>query len=83
LAVFDLENRLRDTPTATFAYIGVGASQELPFPGKLRARGGVAKRDADTKQAEIEIAKTSIADAVKADYLQLAYLQQTLDILCS
>jgi cobalt-zinc-cadmium efflux system outer membrane protein len=64
-----------------FAYIGVGASQELPFPGKLRARGEVAERDADTKQAEIEIATTSIADAVKADYLQLAYLQQTLGIL--
>jgi len=64
-----------------FAYIGVGASQELPFPGKLRARGEVAERDADTKEAEIEIAKTSIADAVKADYLQLAYLQQTLGIL--
>jgi outer membrane protein TolC len=64
-----------------FAYIGVGASQELPYPGKLRLRGDVAERDADTKQAEIEVTKTSIADAVKADYLQLAYLQQTLGIL--
>jgi outer membrane protein TolC len=64
-----------------FAYIGVGASQELPYPGKLRARGTVAERDADTKQAEVEVTKTSIADAVKADYLQLAYLQQTLGIL--
>jgi outer membrane protein, heavy metal efflux system len=64
-----------------FAYIGVGASQEIPYPGKLRARGTVAERDADTKQAEVEVTKTSIADAVKADYLQLAYLQQTLDIL--
>jgi outer membrane protein, heavy metal efflux system len=64
-----------------FAYIGVGASQELPFPGKLRLRGQVAERDADTKQAEVEVTKTSIADAVKADYLQLAYLQQTLGIL--
>ena len=64
-----------------FANIGVGASQELPYPGKLRARGVVAKRDADTKQAEVEVTKTSIADAVKADYLQLAYLQQTLGIL--
>jgi outer membrane protein, heavy metal efflux system len=64
-----------------FAYIGVGASQELPYPGKLRARGVVAERDADTKQAEVEVTKTSIADAVKADYLQLAYLQQTLGIL--
>jgi outer membrane protein TolC len=64
-----------------FAYIGVGASQEIPYPGKLRARGTVAERDADTKQAEVEVTKTSIADAVKADYLQLAYLQQTLGIL--
>jgi cobalt-zinc-cadmium efflux system outer membrane protein len=64
-----------------FAYIGVGASQELPYPGKLRARGAVAERDADTKQAEVEVTKTGIADSVKADYLQLAYLQQTLGIL--
>jgi cobalt-zinc-cadmium efflux system outer membrane protein len=64
-----------------FAYIGVGASQELPYPGKLRLRGEVAERDADTKQSEVEVTKTSIADAIKADYLQLAYLQQTLGIL--
>jgi outer membrane protein, heavy metal efflux system len=64
-----------------FGYIGIGASQELPYPGKLRARGAVAERDADTKLSEVEVTKTSIADAVKADYLQLAYLQQTLGIL--
>jgi outer membrane protein, heavy metal efflux system len=64
-----------------FAYIGVGAWQELPYPGKLQARGEVAKRDADTKLAEVEVTKTSIADAIKVDYLQLAYLQQTLGIL--
>jgi cobalt-zinc-cadmium efflux system outer membrane protein len=64
-----------------FAYIGVGASQELPYPGKLRSRGEVAERDADTKQAEVEVTKTSLANSVKADYLQLAYLQQTLGIL--
>src|SRR5882762_1312766 len=64
-----------------FAYIGVGASQELPYPGKLRLRGEVAERDADTKQAEVEVTRTSLADSVKTDYLQLAYLQQTLGIL--
>src|SRR6202171_1538768 len=61
-----------------FAYIGVGASQELPYPGKLRLRGEVAERDADIKQAEVEVTRTSLADAIKADYLQLAYLQLTL-----
>jgi cobalt-zinc-cadmium efflux system outer membrane protein len=64
-----------------FAYIGIGASQELPYPGKLRLRGEAAERDADTKLAEVEVTKTGIADAIKADYLQLAYLQQTLGIL--
>src|SRR5271169_2434240 len=64
-----------------FAYIGIGASQELPYPGKLRLRGQIADRDADTKQAEVGVIGIGIADAVKADYLQLAYLQQTLGIL--
>ncbi|MBW8869908.1 MAG: TolC family protein, partial [Acidobacteriales bacterium] len=64
-----------------FSYIGIGASQELPYPGKLRLRGQVVERDADARQAEVEVIKTEIADAVKADYLQLAYLQQTLGIL--
>lgn len=64
-----------------FSYIGIGASQELPYPGKLGLRGKVAERDADTKQAQVELAKTSIAEAIKDDYLQLAYLQQTLGIL--
>jgi len=64
-----------------FAYVGVGVSQELPYPGKLRLRGQVADRDADTKRAEVSVIGSDIADAVKADYLQLAYLQQTLGIL--
>jgi cobalt-zinc-cadmium efflux system outer membrane protein len=64
-----------------FAYIGVGASQELPYPGKLRLRGQIADRDADTKQVEVGVIGTTIVDAVKAEYLQLAYLQQTLGIL--
>jgi outer membrane protein, heavy metal efflux system len=64
-----------------FAYIGIGASQELPYPGKLQLRGKVAEREADTQQAEIEVTRTGVADAVKSDYLQLAYLQQTLGIL--
>jgi outer membrane protein TolC len=66
---------------SNFAYVGIGASQELPYPGKLRLRGQVAERDADTKQAEVGVTETGIAHAIKADYLQLAYLQQTLGIL--
>jgi len=64
-----------------FGYVGVGVSQELPYPGKLRLRGQVADREADVQQAEIAVTRTSVSDAVKTDYIQLAYLQQTLGIL--
>jgi outer membrane protein TolC len=64
-----------------FAYIGIGASQEFPYPGKLRLQAEVAERDADTKAAEADAVGADVADAVKLDYLQLAYLQQTLSVL--
>jgi len=64
-----------------FSYIGIGASQELPYPGKLHLRGEVAQRDADIKERERDATSASVADAVKANYLQLAYLQKTLGIL--
>lgn len=64
-----------------FAYIGVGATQEIPFPGKLTLRGKVAEREADEQQAAIIVTRKDIADAVKSAYLQLAYLHQTISIL--
>lgn len=64
-----------------FAYVGVGASQELPFPGKLSLRGKVAEREADFQQVTISVTEKDVADAVKSNYLQLAYLHQTLSIL--
>ncbi len=64
-----------------FAYIGIGASQELPYPGKLHLRGEVAKRQADVMNVEAGATKASVADAVKVDYIHLAYLQDALGIL--
>lgn len=66
---------------SNFAYIGIGASQELPYPGKLRLRAEVAERDADTKAAEADAVGTDVVEAVKLDYLQLAYLRQMLSVL--
>lgn len=66
---------------SNFAYIGVGASQQLPFPGKLRLRGEAARRAAQVKDSEINLTSAAVADAVKADYIQLAYLRQTLSLL--
>lgn len=64
-----------------FAYIGLGASQELPFPGKLRLRGDAAAAQAESAHANVGVKEADVADAIKADYIQLAYLQQTLPIL--
>ena len=64
-----------------FSYVAIGASQELPYPGKLGLRAKVAEHDANTRQAEVAMTETSVADSVKSDYLQLAYLQHTLGIL--
>jgi outer membrane protein, heavy metal efflux system len=67
--------------TSNFAYFGIGASQELPYPGKLRLKGEAADRAADVQQAQITVARASVADDIKAAYLKLAYLQQTLPLL--
>src|SRR6202043_3914273 len=64
-----------------FAYIGVGASQQLPYPGKLKLRGAVADRDADTAKAHIEVVLQDEIETLKTTYFHLAYLQQTLGTL--
>jgi outer membrane protein TolC len=64
-----------------FAYIGFGASQDLPYPGKLRLKGEVANREADTQQAQADVVRASVTEQVKLVYLRLAYLEATLAIL--
>ncbi len=64
-----------------FAYIGLGASQEIPFPGKRGLRGEIANREADARRVQIESVRRGVIDKLKAAYFQLAYLQQTLSVL--
>lgn len=64
-----------------FAYIGVGVSQNIPYPGKLRLKGEMAKRDADVAQQQYESVRRSVRAGVKSAYFQLAYLSKTLGIL--
>jgi outer membrane protein TolC len=64
-----------------FAYIGFGASQRLPYPGKLRLKGEVASREAGAQKAQAAELQASIAQRVKTTYFHLAYLQQTLLVL--
>lgn len=64
-----------------FAYFGLGVSQDFPYPGKLRLRGEMAKRDADVMQQQYESALREMQLGVKAAYFQLSYLSKTLGIL--
>ena len=64
-----------------FAYIGFGASQEIPFPGKRGLRGEVANREAGARQIQIESVRRGIIAKLKATYFRLSYLQQTLSVL--
>src|ERR1700752_699284 len=64
-----------------FAYIGLGVSQDFPYPGKLRLKGEIAKRDADVSQKGYEAVRRSVLAGVKTAYFQLAHLSKTLGIL--
>src|SRR5260221_1457559 len=64
-----------------FAYLGLGVSQDIPYPGKLRLKGEIAKREADVSQEQIESVRRNVLAQLKAAYFQLAYLSKTLTIL--
>jgi outer membrane protein TolC len=64
-----------------FAYLGLGVSQDIPYPGKLRLKGEIAKRDADVSQQQIESVRRAILTESKGTYFQLACLSKTLTLL--
>ncbi len=64
-----------------FAYVGLGISQDLPYPGKLRLRGEIAKKDADVTQQKYESVRRAILAAVKMAYFKIAYLAKRQTIL--
>jgi cobalt-zinc-cadmium efflux system outer membrane protein len=64
-----------------FAYLGLGVSQDIPYPGKLRLKGEIAKREADVSQQQIESVRRAVLAELKASYFHLAYLSKTIAIL--
>jgi cobalt-zinc-cadmium efflux system outer membrane protein len=57
-----------------FAYIGLGFSQDLPYPGKLRLRGEIAQKEADATQQKYESVRRAVMTGVKIAYFQLSFL---------
>src|SRR5690348_10585144 len=54
-----------------FAYIGLGFSQDIPYPGKLRLRGEIAKKDGEAAEQRYESVRRAILADVKQAYFQL------------
>jgi outer membrane protein, heavy metal efflux system len=64
-----------------FAYVGFGISQDLPYPGKLKLRGEAAQQDAAISRNKLESVRRSVLQQVKEAYYQIAYVQETLEVL--
>src|SRR6266481_2499584 len=64
-----------------FAYIGFGASQDIPYPGKRQLRAQVAEHEADSMEAQTDSMRRTVVGNLKLVYFHLAYIQQTLSVL--
>lgn len=64
-----------------FAYVGLGFSQDIPYPGKLRLRGEIAKKDAEVSQAGYESVRRAVLAELKKTYFSLSYLSERAKIL--
>ena len=64
-----------------FAYMGFGASQEIPYPGKRGLRGNVAQHEIAISGAEKEVVTWDVITRLKLAYFQLAASQQVIAIL--
>src|SRR5260370_24431376 len=66
---------------SNFAYIGFGASQDIPYPGKRQLRASVAEHEADSMGAQTDAVRRTVVGNLKMVYFHLAYIQQTLGVL--
>ena len=64
-----------------FAYIGFGASQELPYPGKRALRASVAQHEIAISGTEKNSLAWDVLTRLKLAYFRLAASQETISIL--
>jgi outer membrane protein TolC len=63
------------------ANVGVMASQQFPYPGKLALKASIAEREADAEAQSIDAARLSVVARVKQAYYRLAYTYAVSDVL--
>jgi len=64
-----------------FAYIGFGASQDIPYPGKRQLRASIAEHEAASMEAQTDSIRRTVVGNLKMVYFRLGYIQQTLGVL--
>jgi len=62
------------------SYRGVGASQTIPFPGKLKLRGEIADREAEAAWWDYEAARRDLVASVKSAYYDYYFFTKAIDI---
>jgi cobalt-zinc-cadmium efflux system outer membrane protein len=66
---------------SNFAYVGIGGSQDIPYPGKRALRTSVAEYAASALHEGAESVRRRVVEMLKLAYYRLAYIQQTFGVL--
>jgi outer membrane protein TolC len=61
------------------SYRGIGATQSIPFPGKLKLRGEVADREAEAARWDYENAKRQLIANVKTTYYDYSFYAKAIE----
>lgn len=64
-----------------FAWVRIGASQEVPFPGKLGLKRDIASTEAEQAREASRRTELAVISRVKMAYAEYAHLQELLDLL--
>lgn len=64
---------------SNFAFVSIGASQEIPYPGKLELRRNVATEEARAEAERYRQLELDVLAQIKLRYYDYAYLEQALE----
>ncbi|HSR57540.1 MAG TPA: TolC family protein, partial [Candidatus Binataceae bacterium] len=67
--------------TSDFFYTGFGASQEIPWPSKLKLRAREASHEAEAARQEYEAARRDAAEKVRENSFELFFLDRRIALL--
>ncbi len=72
---------LTGLPDQMMGYAGLGVSETLPFPGKLRLRGEMARKAAAEASQAVALTRRQVRAAVASAYDRISGFQETLALL--